>query len=113
MDEVSIMEAFKFMWVILALPLGWLFYSIGRLAKEKRDCEIDMNKKIDAHSREISNERVEIANLRTHIAETYFNKEEVKSIISGTVDPLVTRLDSIAVDVKRIIDREIQKGKSI
>lgn len=91
----SDLSGLKFIWSILVLPLGWLFHRLNKLRNE------------------VDNTKKELSDHKIHIAETHFNKDEVKAIINGTIEPIKESVNRIEASVEKLVDRDIESGSRI
>ncbi len=96
MDEAY--AVLKYIWPILALPLGWLWHRLNK-AHTRIDAAKDATKAVEAA-------------LNAHIldvAKNHFDKNEVRQIISETTVPIFQQLTEIKTDVHELLQRERER----
>ena len=75
----------KFLWIVLALPLAWLWY----IANEAR--------------KDAKNAKEKVSALELQIAKDHFDKSEVRLIITESIKPVLNMLVEIKRDIRELI----------
>lgn len=99
MSEQSL-ELMKHLWTMLSLPLVWLWSRINTNHKETRKTLDDMARAVDESDKELERHKL-------HVANKYFEKDEVKDIVRGSIEPLKDSLDRIDSNIQTLMNQKM------
>lgn len=88
----------KYIWPILALPLGWLWQRLNKA-----------HKRIDKSKDKIDEVKASLDKHILDVAKNHFDKSEVRLFITETIAPVLQQLKEIKADVHELLKRDREK----